>query len=80
MQSSVSIPVVYAYNIDSKIDDGLPLAGNVVAYYVSSSAIAAAANAVSASASTCFDTTSGNYSIGTNGGKGPNCAISVRLQ
>lgn len=96
ISSSRTIPVKDAYNIDSKIDDGIPRTGNVIAAYVTnypqwtngnSNAILFEnpnMGAIGASSTTCFDNgnTSGEpvYSIRTNSGNGLNCALSFKMK
>jgi prepilin-type N-terminal cleavage/methylation domain-containing protein len=90
-----SITVSQAYNIDKKMDDGLPQSGNVGAFYSTWQPYWAAGNglwtganpgtAATPSAATCYDN-GGNasnpmqYSLSTNSGAGPNCALSLRFQ
>jgi prepilin-type N-terminal cleavage/methylation domain-containing protein len=80
--TSLALSVSTAYDIDKKMDDGLPTSGNVQANYISPypNAIIAAPNAGSASSTTCFDTTSNKYSMTQNGGAGVNCALSFQFQ
>jgi len=79
LMSNPSIPVIAAYNIDKKIDDGLPTSGQVTANYSTNRTITASPNAASPSSTTCYDTTSNQYSTSQNGGGAPNCAISFKL-
>jgi prepilin-type N-terminal cleavage/methylation domain-containing protein len=74
------IPVLEAYKIDQKIDDGLPTSGNVQANYITLFAFTAAPNAASDGTTTCYNTSSNTYSIGYNGGVGANCALSFAFQ
>jgi prepilin-type N-terminal cleavage/methylation domain-containing protein len=83
MLSSASIPVTQAYAIDSKMDDGLPTTGNVVAVYIKNgpSTTNNASSAASDSPTTCYNTSnayslSSAASYGTNG----NCALSFKFQ
>ena len=82
--SSVSIPVIQAYNIDKKIDDGLPTTGSVVTLYINSSTVffSSPSNAAADTTTTCYNTTSNIYSLSTyaNYGAGGNCALSFRFQ
>jgi prepilin-type N-terminal cleavage/methylation domain-containing protein len=81
MSSSAAITVTIAYNIDKKIDDGLPLTGIVQAEYLNSVLVAAPHTTTSGGNSTsCYDTTTGAYSTGQNGGNNPNCALSFKMQ
>ena len=74
------LSVLQAYKIDEKVDDGLPQKGTVTAVYAGINGVSTSPNAAAASASTCFDTTSGQYSITQNGGAGVNCGISFRFK
>jgi prepilin-type N-terminal cleavage/methylation domain-containing protein len=84
LSSGTSIPVVQAYSIDKKIDDGLPQTGAVQANYLnnSDSVVQQAPNAAADSMTTCYNTTSNAYSISSlaNYGAGGNCALSFRFQ
>jgi prepilin-type N-terminal cleavage/methylation domain-containing protein len=78
------LTVAQAYGIDIKTDDGLPQAGRVTANYISGAATAppliASPNAGTDSATTCYNSTTGGYSISKNNGAGVNCALSFRFQ
>jgi prepilin-type N-terminal cleavage/methylation domain-containing protein len=80
--ASPTIPVSQAYNIDTKMDDGLPTTGNVVAVYVNNSqnSITSAPNAATDSTTTCYDNSGPAYSISISGGSLPNCGLSFRFQ
>jgi prepilin-type N-terminal cleavage/methylation domain-containing protein len=89
--AAVGIQVSQAYNIDKKIDDGLPQSGNVTVIYVSPVLLVWSGTnynninnlAAQGSSTTCID--NGNvagvlqYSIGQNGGSGINCAMSFKM-
>lgn len=78
-----TIPVIQAFSIDKKIDDGLPTTGAVQAYYTTSgNIISAAPNAAADTTTTCYNTTSNAYSISSaaNYGTGGNCALIFRFQ
>jgi len=78
--SSGNIGVTQAYNIDKKVDDGLPISGNVMAGFLTAGNITQAAPST-ASATTCYDSGNGNeYSIATNNGSGGNCGLTFRFQ
>jgi competence protein ComGC len=81
MQSSATLPTITAYNIDSKMDDGYPTRGTVVARHIngSQSTTTMAPNAATASSTTCYDTTSSRYSTSQNNGNNPTCALSFRF-
>jgi len=96
-----------AYDIDTKIDDGLPQSGRVMAYFnmvgvgwaaggtnpvartyvygAHSGSNGPTTNSTAASASTCYDNGASagvaqHYSIGTNGGAGSNCGLTISFQ
>ena len=88
-----SIPVIEAYNIDKKIDDGLPQSGNVNVLYLTayqawwsgSNYNSVRTTATPGSFTTCFDNNNVNgqvmqYSIGQNNGSGMNCALSFKME
>lgn len=77
LTSSPGMTVQQAYGIDKKMDDGLPMSGIVIAAYVSGNVEVLAPNAATPSATTCFDSTSGQYSVSQNGGLGVNCALGI---
>ncbi len=81
--SNPTIPVIQSYNIDKKIDDGLPTTGVVVAAYINDHVSVQQANAQTTDTTTsCYNTSSNVYSIGSaaNYGNGGNCALSFRFQ
>jgi prepilin-type N-terminal cleavage/methylation domain-containing protein len=88
------LTVQQAYDIDKKVDDGLPQTGNVTALYENTSGISWAAGggtsgnpftgATSGSSTTCYDN-GGNagiqrYSVEISNGANINCALSFRMQ
>jgi prepilin-type N-terminal cleavage/methylation domain-containing protein len=89
-----TLSVLDAYNMDKKVDDGLPQSGGVMAWYVYYGAGGWAGNftaggpfttATAASATTCFDNGNTNgsiqqYSVGYKSGTGMNCALTFRFQ
>ncbi|HEU5048422.1 MAG TPA: prepilin-type N-terminal cleavage/methylation domain-containing protein [Rickettsiales bacterium] len=80
LAAAPSIPVISAYNIDAKADDGMPNTGTIQAQYLTGYAITLAPNNTAPNYATCYDTTSKKYSVGYNNGTGPNCALSFRFQ
>jgi len=84
--SSTTIPVMQAYNMDKKVDDGLPTTGSVQAFYINGTFGAGsqsnAPNTATAggTAASCYDTTTSTYSVTPNGGAGANCAMSFQFQ
>jgi prepilin-type N-terminal cleavage/methylation domain-containing protein len=80
MFSNPALTVAQAYNIDKKIDDGLPVTGNVQAVYLSAWNFLYANPQASDSATSCYNTTTNTYSISIKNGAGLNCAISFQFQ
>ncbi len=82
MTSNANMPVNQAYAIDAKIDDGLPASGTVQAIYVNISSPLSAPNTTTSggTSSSCYDTTTGTYSVTVNSGNGGNCALSFKFQ
>jgi len=86
MHSTATIPAIQAYNIDTKMDDGMPTTGNVQAVYILGqggawgTAPSNAPNAASDNATSCYNTAAPAYSINYNGGTGANCALSFQFQ
>ncbi len=82
--SNPGISVMQAFSIDSKLDDGLPQSGTVMANYLNNDANtpAQAPNNTTDDITTCYNSTtpSGVYSTGVDGGVHPNCALSFRFQ
>lgn len=85
--SNLTIPVIMAYNIDKKVDDGIPVSGTVT--YVSLNF--GSSVAVTGTSSTCADARgNGNgyttlnsgilYSIEINNGAGANCGLRFQFQ
>jgi prepilin-type N-terminal cleavage/methylation domain-containing protein len=81
-----ALTVAQAYAIDSKIDDGQPTTGNVLAQYLGTTPFGGmpdwSTSGSSASATTCYDTSSGTakYSINYQSGALVNCGISFKMQ
>ena len=72
-----------AYNIDKKIDDGLPTTGTVQATYLNGGYTAPPVQAPSGNpdtASTCYNSSTLTYSTNISNGSGPNCALSFKMQ
>jgi prepilin-type N-terminal cleavage/methylation domain-containing protein len=80
MFSNPALTVTQAYNMDKKIDDGVPNAGGVRAYYLTSWYADYSNSQASNSSTSCFNTTTNTYSISVNGGTGLNCALSFKFQ
>lgn len=95
VNSTPGLSVQQAYNIDKKVDDGLPQSGNITALYANNGVIWAGSGqpsgtapyttATIGSATSCFDNgnTAGvqqQYSVEQNGGSGLNCALSFQFQ
>lgn len=77
--SGTNISVISAYQIDAKIDDGIPVTGNVIAFYLNNNSLVSAYVPWTPSPTSCYDYTSNHYSTGQNGGNGLNCALSFRF-
>ncbi|MBL8891583.1 MAG: prepilin-type N-terminal cleavage/methylation domain-containing protein [Planctomycetaceae bacterium] len=93
LSSLASVKVSQAYAIDAKVDDGLPQAGKVIAYFLNWSSTTeyavwagtATTAATAASATTCYDNANvggavQRYSMSVNGGNGANCGLSFKFQ
>lgn len=80
LNSTVSLSVIQAYSIDTKMDDGKPTTGNTLAQHAGYSSVNNSTNASVASATTCYETTNNTYTISTNNGSGGNCSLSFRFQ
>lgn len=76
--SQPGLTVQEAYEISKKMDDPYPLTGKVVAKFVNRG-IQSAPFATAASPDTCYDTTSKQFSIRQNEGRGMNCALSFEF-
>ncbi len=95
MTSSAGTTVNQAFSIDTKVDDGFPQSGNVLAQYDTGAAVSWAAGggatgtlpntAAAPSATTCYDNASNAstpmaYSLTQGNGNGVNCALAIRMQ
>lgn len=88
VNSGTSIAVIEAYSIDTKLDDGLPLSGNVQAVYLNNTGGVMNAPGVFSlgdDPTTCMSVGANNvryYSLSAaaNYGTGLNCALSFRFQ
>jgi prepilin-type N-terminal cleavage/methylation domain-containing protein len=91
MLSAPGLSVAQAYSLDTKVDDGLPQTGRVLAKYVWWNGSyppmwvgTTDTSATPASSTTCYD--NGNlggiqhYSLTQNNGAGVNCALSFKMQ
>ena len=70
LQGSSTIPVIQAYNIDSKIDDGLPQSGTILAQYVRNGFVQWASNSsgnITSPPFTTATTATGDVSCFDNG-------------
>jgi prepilin-type N-terminal cleavage/methylation domain-containing protein len=76
-----ALTAAQAAAIDTKIDDGLPTTGNVLAQYLGGR-VDWSTHGSSPSASTCYDTSTGNaaYSITYQNGSNVTCSISFKFQ
>jgi len=82
LNTSPSIPVVQAYNVDKKVDDGLPTTGAVQTFYLTGANYTASPSGATDTTTTCYNTTNNAYSVSSlaNYGAGGNCALSFRFQ
>lgn len=87
VSSNQGISVIQAYNIDKKVDDGLPTTGSVTMFAYNFGTFVA----VSGTSSTCADARgsgggwytaadTNRYSTQINGGSGINCGLQFRFQ
>jgi prepilin-type N-terminal cleavage/methylation domain-containing protein len=78
-----ALTVAQANAIDSKVDDGFPTTGNVLAQYLGTPNNPVwSTNGSTPSATTCYDTSTGTakYSISYSNGSMVNCGISFKMQ
>jgi prepilin-type N-terminal cleavage/methylation domain-containing protein len=91
--STPGLSVAQAYNVDKKMDDGMPQSGNVIAQYVNNNYTWSGPDngptdtttATPPSATSCYDDggnigTKRQYSLSQNNGAGANCALSFKFQ
>ncbi|HEU5046902.1 MAG TPA: prepilin-type N-terminal cleavage/methylation domain-containing protein [Rickettsiales bacterium] len=78
--SNTTLSVAQAYNIDKKMDDGVPDAGSVQANYLTGWYVYQTNMQASDSATSCFNSTNHTYSMRINGGNGRNCALSFKFR
>lgn len=76
--STPGMSPVQAYNIDVKIDDGMPRLGILKAFYLSGNGGQRSTNAAADGPTTCYNTTTNTYSVGN--GDALNCGLSLRMQ
>ena len=85
ISSQGGIRVQQAYNIDQKIDDGLPMSGSVVAAYLNNFSVGCGGGCgIAASLTTCWDNNNIlggtlHYSTQISQGAGANCGLSFRF-
>jgi prepilin-type N-terminal cleavage/methylation domain-containing protein len=91
--SNNGLTVTEAHRIDTKMDDGMPQSGRIIAIYLGSNIARWAggpsnqppySTATAGSSTSCFDNSgvagaAQAYSIAQNGGAGMNCAVSFRF-
>lgn len=80
MLSAPAMSVIQAYNIDQKVDDGVPTQGSARAIYLNTNYNSPANDQVSDSTTSCYNKTTSTYSINVSQGTNVNCALSFRLQ
>jgi prepilin-type N-terminal cleavage/methylation domain-containing protein len=82
LTANPGVTVRQAYDIDSKMDDGVPLGGNVQVQYVHGlSALSVSSGHSPATSADCYDstTTTGAYALATSSSI-VNCALSFQFQ
>lgn len=72
-------PIIKAYKIDAKMDDGIPNAGNVKAEFVNGDAVNTTSWPTYQSWA-CDNSTTNTYNITNDGGNAPNCTLTFKLQ
>jgi len=93
LTTSAQLTVQQAYNIDKKVDDGVPTTGNVQVYYINGQSANANATLVaslsaptssgSVATTNCYDTsvTNGQYEVSaSNNGASALCALDFKFQ
>ncbi len=76
-----AMSVIQAYNIDKKIDDGIPRTGVVTTLFIDSESIGYSYGQITSNSVSCdYGIASFQYSTKYNGGSGLNCALSIRFQ
>jgi prepilin-type N-terminal cleavage/methylation domain-containing protein len=83
LASVPAMTVKQAYDLDAKIDDGLPTTGNVVAVYLNWTDALNTTLPTSAATddpTTCYNSGTNAYSIQISNGSNVNCALSFRMQ
>lgn len=78
-----AVSVKAAHALDTKTDDGKPTKGTIQAWYPAANGTTSPGFATSSSVSdstTCYETTTNNYSIQVNNGNGLNCGLSFKFQ
>lgn len=79
--SKDNLTVIYAYNIDKKMDDGIPNRGNVLAQMVyDSTTLDYATSGATSTQYTCFETTNNTYSLDFNNGSSMKCNLVFKFQ
>lgn len=80
LYSSPGITTLQAYNMDTKLDDGIPTTGSVQAVYINfvSKVLAPSVGVSGGSSASCYDTITGRYSTAQDSGNDKNCALSFR--
>jgi prepilin-type N-terminal cleavage/methylation domain-containing protein len=84
LNATANMPVIEAYNIDKKIDDGLPVTGSVRAMFINNFVLGPPMIGPTDTSSTCYNTAtpSGAYSVSSSTGNGNNgnCALSFKFE
>lgn len=80
MMSAPALSVTQAYNMDKKVDDGLPATGRILALCLSDWWIYPTNSQASDSATSCYNNNTNAYSTDISQGGGLNCPLSFKLQ
>lgn len=76
--SNPGLTVLQSYQLDTKMDDGYANKGSVIAQYTSCTSQYPTNSGTTDNASTCFNQTTGLYSIMIDGGSNKRCGLSFR--
>ena len=81
IKTSTAIAVVDAYNMDLKIDDGMPTTGNVLAAYIANATdtLSFVAGANPATTTSCYDSGTLTYATSAAGSR-INCSLIIKAQ
>ncbi len=80
LETKSGLTVQQAYNMDTKVDDGIPITGRVLARQIYLGIFNYAPNNTSDTSTTCYNSATSRYSLASNGGRGTNCSLVFRFQ